>query len=140
MAGPMHLLTERLARQSRRGGATTDGAKSGDPGQSVEFIHFNCMLKCAPAAGGRPLSSGRNRADPLRAFRPGDTAYEAKVPCLSVIRTMSRDTVQMDASIADEDYQNRILPHVSRTFALTIPQLPPALRTAVTNAYLLCRI
>ena len=40
----------------------------------------------------------------------------------------------------DEDYQNRILPHVSRTFALTIPQLPPALRTPVTNAYLLCRI
>jgi farnesyl-diphosphate farnesyltransferase len=46
----------------------------------------------------------------------------------------------MDASIADEDYQDRILPHVSRTFALTIPQLPPALRTPVTNAYLLCRI
>ena len=46
----------------------------------------------------------------------------------------------MDASITDEDYQNRILPHVSRTFALTIPQLPPALRTSVTNAYLLCRI
>ena len=57
------------------------------------------------------------------------------------IRTMSRDTFQMDASIAgDEDYQNRILPHVSRTFALTIPQLPPGLRTPVTNAYLLCRI
>jgi farnesyl-diphosphate farnesyltransferase len=46
----------------------------------------------------------------------------------------------MDASIADEDYQDRILPHVSRTFALTIPQLPAALRTPVTNAYLLCRI
>jgi farnesyl-diphosphate farnesyltransferase len=29
---------------------------------------------------------------------------------------------------------------VSRTFALTIPQLPPALRTPVTTAYLLCRI
>jgi farnesyl-diphosphate farnesyltransferase len=41
---------------------------------------------------------------------------------------------------SDEAYQERILPHVSRTFALTIPQLPPALRTAVTNAYLLCRI
>ena len=54
---------------------------------------------------------------------------------------MSRDTFQMDASIADdEEYQNRILPHVSRTFALTIPQLPSALRTPVTNAYLLCRI
>ena len=46
----------------------------------------------------------------------------------------------MDSVISDELYQDRILPHVSRTFALTIPQLPPALRTAVTSAYLLCRI
>ena len=46
----------------------------------------------------------------------------------------------MDASTSDEHYQDRILPHVSRTFALTIPQLPAALRTPVTNAYLLCRI
>ena len=37
-------------------------------------------------------------------------------------------------------FQNAILPHVSRTFALTIPQLPPALRVVVANAYLLCRI
>ncbi|MCA1772631.1 MAG: squalene/phytoene synthase family protein, partial [Halomonas sp.] len=36
--------------------------------------------------------------------------------------------------------QNRLLPGVSRTFALTIPQLPVALRPAITNAYLLCRI
>lgn len=40
----------------------------------------------------------------------------------------------------DEAYQEEILPHVSRTFALTIPQLPPGLRSAVTSAYLLCRI
>ena len=46
----------------------------------------------------------------------------------------------MDSGILDEVYQDQILPHVSRTFALTIPQLPPALRIAVTNAYLLCRI
>ena len=46
----------------------------------------------------------------------------------------------MDSVSSDEVYQDRILPHVSRTFALTIPQLPPALRTAVTSAYLLCRI
>lgn len=37
-------------------------------------------------------------------------------------------------------YQEAILPRVSRTFALTIPQLPPALRDVVANAYLLCRI
>ncbi|HVW69216.1 MAG TPA: phytoene/squalene synthase family protein [Steroidobacteraceae bacterium] len=53
---------------------------------------------------------------------------------------MARDTVQIAASTADEGYQNGILPHVSRTFALTIPQLPAALRVPVTNAYLLCRI
>jgi farnesyl-diphosphate farnesyltransferase len=40
----------------------------------------------------------------------------------------------------DEAYQELILPDVSRTFALTIPQLPPALRGPVTCAYLLCRI
>ena len=42
--------------------------------------------------------------------------------------------------LADETYQAHILQHVSRTFALTIPQLPPALCRLVTNAYLLCRI
>ena len=46
----------------------------------------------------------------------------------------------MDSVTADEVYQDHILPHVSRTFALTIPQLPARLRTAVTSAYLLCRI
>src|SRR5208282_217263 len=51
-----------------------------------------------------------------------------------------RDTVHMDSVSTDEVYQDQILPHVSRTFALTIPQLPSGLRTAVTCAYLLCRI
>jgi len=46
----------------------------------------------------------------------------------------------MAVGISDEGYQLQILPEVSRTFALTIPQLPPALRRAVVNAYLLCRI
>ncbi len=41
---------------------------------------------------------------------------------------------------SDEDYQNYILQDVSRTFALTIPQLPDPLRRVVANAYLLCRI
>ena len=48
--------------------------------------------------------------------------------------------MRFDSGITDEVYQEQILPHVSRTFALTIPQLPPGLRTAVTSAYLLCRI
>jgi farnesyl-diphosphate farnesyltransferase len=46
----------------------------------------------------------------------------------------------MDSVSSDEIYQDQILPHVSRTFALTIPQLPPALSIPVTSAYLLCRI
>lgn len=46
----------------------------------------------------------------------------------------------MDSGISDAVYQDRILPDVSRTFALTIPQLPEQLRVSVTNAYLLCRI
>src|SRR6202045_971287 len=44
----------------------------------------------------------------------------------------------MESAVSDEAYQDHILPHVSRTFALTIPQLPANLRTAVTCAYLVC--
>jgi len=41
---------------------------------------------------------------------------------------------------ADEAFQEASLQEVSRTFALTIPVLPPDVRRAVANAYLLCRI
>jgi farnesyl-diphosphate farnesyltransferase len=44
------------------------------------------------------------------------------------------------SSIDDAQYQDYILKGVSRTFALTIPQLPEALRRVIGNAYLLCRI
>ena len=40
----------------------------------------------------------------------------------------------------DLSYQSQILEQVSRTFALTIPQLPSDLYKVVANAYLLCRI
>lgn len=44
--------------------------------------------------------------------------------------------------IRDEllSFQRQALLGVSRTFALTIPQLPEPLRTVIGNAYLLCRI
>jgi farnesyl-diphosphate farnesyltransferase len=42
--------------------------------------------------------------------------------------------------LADNELQAVLLEGVSRTFALTIPQLPAALYPAVANAYLLCRI
>lgn len=41
---------------------------------------------------------------------------------------------------SDDALQSHLLQGVSRTFALTIPQLPERLRRAVGNAYLLCRI
>lgn len=42
--------------------------------------------------------------------------------------------------LSDLDFQQQLLEGVSRSFAFTIPQLPVALRSVVTNAYLLCRI
>ncbi|MCY4158671.1 MAG: phytoene/squalene synthase family protein [Bacteroidetes bacterium] len=47
-----------------------------------------------------------------------------------------------DYSHLKEDlaYQTEILQDVSRTFALTIPELPSELRIVVGNGYLLCRI
>ena len=52
---------------------------------------------------------------------------------------MSRAAPQRETR-SDTDYQSDILVHVSRTFALTIPELPQGLRQTVTCAYLLCRI
>ncbi len=49
--------------------------------------------------------------------------------------TSSRESAESDLA-----YQAAILQRVSRTFALTIPQLPDGLREVVSNAYLLCRI
>jgi 4,4'-diapophytoene synthase len=42
--------------------------------------------------------------------------------------------------LSDSDLQALLLEGVSRTFALTIPQLPEGLYSPVANAYLLCRI
>jgi len=46
----------------------------------------------------------------------------------------------LDTQLSESDYEQKLLQQVSRSFALTIPQLPLILRRAVTNAYLLCRI
>lgn len=50
------------------------------------------------------------------------------------------DNPQQLALLADNELQAVLLEGVSRTFALTIPQLPAKLYPAVANAYLLCRI
>ncbi|MFM8330586.1 MAG: phytoene/squalene synthase family protein [Candidatus Methylumidiphilus sp.] len=48
-------------------------------------------------------------------------------------------SAELDA-LPDDAFQARLLDGVSRTFALTIPQLPDGLAQPVANAYLLCRI
>ncbi|MDZ7828222.1 MAG: phytoene/squalene synthase family protein [Halofilum sp. (in: g-proteobacteria)] len=55
---------------------------------------------------------------------------------------MATSTVERVEDFPDhpEAFQQQILPLVSRTFALTIPQLPAELASVVANAYLLCRI
>ncbi len=50
------------------------------------------------------------------------------------------DNPQLLAQLPDAELQAVLLEGVSRTFALTIPQLPDRLYPAVANAYLLCRI
>ena len=55
---------------------------------------------------------------------------------MSKLKTATGET----ALERDLAYQADILQGVSRTFALTIPQLPTPLRHAVGNAYLLCRV
>ncbi len=75
---------------------------------------------------------------------PATLALNCIVAQTAPVRGMSTQSrcasFQMDTGNSAADFQNQILPHVSRTFALTIPQLPMPLRVAVTNAYLLCRI
>ena len=50
------------------------------------------------------------------------------------------DLVPRRLWLSDDDFQSEMLEGVSRTFALTIPQLPADLCRVVSNAYLLCRI
>ncbi len=49
-------------------------------------------------------------------------------------------SVRNDSAESDDAFQACMLAGVSRTFALTIPRLPPELVRVVANAYLLCRI
>jgi farnesyl-diphosphate farnesyltransferase len=53
---------------------------------------------------------------------------------------ISLDNPKSLSTCSDDKFQALLLEGVSRTFALTIPQLPEKLYAAVANAYLLCRI
>ena len=52
----------------------------------------------------------------------------------------SLEDPQSLVDLSDTEFQALLLEGVSRTFALTIPQLPETLYEPVANAYLLCRI
>jgi farnesyl-diphosphate farnesyltransferase len=56
------------------------------------------------------------------------------------IATTSAAPKTLAPEASDTAFQARMLDGVSRTFALTIPQLPHDLHPVVSNAYLLCRI
>lgn len=53
---------------------------------------------------------------------------------------LSVENLESLQKLSDLQLQAELLEGVSRTFALTIPQLPEQLYPAVANAYLLCRI
>jgi len=56
------------------------------------------------------------------------------------VRSKYNNPVSTPITESDLQFQTRMLMRVSRTFALTIPQLPEPLSTVVGNAYLWCRI
>jgi farnesyl-diphosphate farnesyltransferase len=53
---------------------------------------------------------------------------------------LSLENIESLDAMTDDQFQMALLEGVSRTFALTIPQLPENLCRSVANAYLLCRI
>ena len=68
-----------------------------------------------------------------------DTAMGTKTRTKST--TIEKDTIYDKHlyNMEDEEFQAYMLDGVSRTFALTIPELPDKLQKVVANAYLLCR-
>lgn len=68
-----------------------------------------------------------------------------KTSWVNIKNIMSGTRISLDnpkslSFVSDNEFQTLLLEGVSRTFALTIPQLPKRLYGAVANAYLLCRI
>src|SRR5690606_37444391 len=69
--------------------------------------------------------------------QPGGAGLSQRTRDRTVTLVPADDSMQLQA---DRRYQESALIGVSRSFAFTIPELPQALRPAVINAYLLCRI
>lgn len=65
---------------------------------------------------------------------------QTKLSSLMNTAQVSLDHPKSLNALTDDEFQAALLAGVSRTFALTIPQLPASLFSVVANAYLLCRI
>ncbi|MEO1052016.1 MAG: phytoene/squalene synthase family protein [Bacteroidota bacterium] len=77
---------------------------------------------------------------PAITTQPKATSGESRGTAIGAPETLTESRLSQLFSTSDADFQDDMLQGVSRTFALTIPQLPPKLRHIVSNAYLLCRI
>ncbi len=78
----------------------------------------------------------RQEGKRIRAIHARRVVHDSQLGRLTMAEVRSHSSI----SHSDEEYQEHILQGVSRTFALTIPQLPSDLCRVVGNAYLLCRI
>src|SRR5262249_61752057 len=81
----------------------------------------------------RQRARPRRRGHPFRATHPSDRVSYRVHPASAHQR-------HGKALTGPEEFCRRMLPEVSRTFALNIPVLPAPLDLVVTVAYLLCRI
>lgn len=61
-------------------------------------------------------------------------------PHQKIVACRQQTSIGQSSNYTDDELQAYLLEGVSRTFALTIPQLPEELARVVSNAYLLCRI
>ena len=98
----------------------------------------------AASADRRPRSGGGRRPDFAGEWKrelggSRELVTLARIQAAADARQWDRERAERTRR-RDLAYQRAALGGVSRTFALTIPELPEGLRDAVGNAYLLCRI
>ena len=74
------------------------------------------------------------------ASTPDWVVREVRRELKNIGRSVAGGHTARGKSIGIAEVEEELLEGVSRSFALTIPQLPAGLRERVTNAYLLCRI
>ena len=97
-----------------------------------------CGAPSVAALRRAPLLQSASFRHQVAELRRADSALAA---CHRPTRNRAAETTASPTQVNDDiAFQTRVLPGVSRTFALTIPQLPEQLRHVVCNTYLLCRI